>query len=130
MTLKPLLHVGQHMITVKATSGGLSAKISFTLIITDDDSDNDGTVDSLDVDDDNDGFIEINSLDDLDNIRHNLASSSYKTNATDPGNTRGAPGSGLNGYELTRDLDFNDPTSYSSGMVNSAWTTEDQAGFL
>ena len=119
---KTSTHVGQYMITVKATSGGLSAQISFTLIITDDDSDGDGIVDSLDVDDDNDGLIEINSLEDLHNIRHNLAGTSYKTNAPDPGNTNGAPEEGLNGYELTRDLDFNDPTSYSSGMVNTAWT--------
>ena len=122
---KTSTHVGRHMITVKATSGDLSAEMIFTLTITDDDSDGDGTVDSFDVDDDNDGLIEINSLDDLHNIRHNLAGTSYKTNAADTGNTRGAPGSGLNGYELTRDLDFNDPTSYSSGVVNSAWTTEE-----
>ena len=74
------------------------------------------------VDDDNDGLIEINNLEDLDNIRYNLAGTSYKTNATDPGNMNGAPGSGLNGYELARDLDFADPASYASGMVNTAWT--------
>ena len=120
---KTSTHVGRHMITVKATSEDLSAEMRFTLIITDDDSDSDSILDSLDVDDDNDGLIEINSLEDLHNIRHNLAGTSYKTNDTDPGSMNGAPGSGLNGYELTRDLDFNDPTSYSSGMVNTAWTT-------
>ena len=87
-----------------------------------DDIDNDGILNLSDVDDDNDGLIEINSLDELDNIRYNLAGTNYKTSATDPGNMNGAPGSGLKGYELTRDLDFNDPTSYSSGMVNTAWT--------
>ena len=87
------------------------------------DTDNDGILDTLDVDDDNDGLIEINTLEDLDNIRYNLAGTSYKTSAIDPGNTNGAPGSGLNGYELVRNLDFNDPTSYSSGMVNTAWGT-------
>ena len=120
---KTSMHVGQHMITVKASSGDLSAETNFTLIITDEDSDGDSILDSLDVDDDNDGLIEINSLDDLHNIHHNLAGTSYKTNAADPGNMNGASGSGLNGYELARDLDFNDPTSYASGMVNTAWTT-------
>ena len=119
---KTSTHVGQHMITVKASSGDLSAETNFTLNITDDDSDGDGTVDSLDVDDDNDSLIEINSLDDLHNIRHNLAGTSYKTNALDPGSMNGAPASSLNGYELARDLDFNDPTSYANGVVNTAWT--------
>ena len=36
----------------------------------------------------------------------------------------GAPGSGLKGYELVRGLDFNDPASYASGMVNTDWTME------
>ena len=120
---KTSIHVGRHRITVKASSGDLSAEMNFTLTITDDDSDGDSILDSLDVDDDNDGLIEINSLDDLHNIRHNLAGTSYKTNAMDPGNTRGAPGSGLKGYELTRDLDFNDPTSYERNEVNTAWAT-------
>ena len=76
------------------------------------DIDNDGILNLFDVDDDNDGLIEINTLDELDNIRHNLAGTSYKTSAADPGNMNGAPAGGLNGYELARDLDFNDPTSY------------------
>ena len=92
---------------------------SFTKII---DTDEDNVSDPEDIDDDNDGLIEINNLEDLDNIRHNLAGTSYKTNATDPGNTNGAPTSGLKGYELARDLDFADPASYASGMVNAAWT--------
>ena len=116
------LRLGDHIITVKATSGGLSEEISFTLTITGDDADSDNIPDTFDVDDDNDGLIEINSLDDLHNIRHNLAGTSYKTNDTDPGNINGAPGSGLKGYELTRDLDFNDPTSYETNEVNTAWT--------
>ena len=31
--------------------------------------------------------------------------------------------SNCNGYELARSLDFNDPGSYASGTVNTAWTT-------
>ena len=87
------------------------------------DTDNDGILNLSDVDDDNDGLIEINNLEDLDNIRYNLAGTSYKTSVSDAGNMNGAPGSGLKGYELVRGLDFADPTSYSNGMVNSAWTT-------
>ena len=133
--------LGDHKITISATSGALSAGISFTLTITerdtdrdgtvdrlDDDDDNDNILDTLDVDDDNDGLIEIKTLEDLHNIRHNLAGTSYKTNAPDPGDTSGAPGSGLNGYELVRDLDFNDPASYASGVVNTNWTT--RSGWL
>ena len=119
---KTSIHVGEHIIIVKAASGGRSKQTTFILTITERDTDSDGIVDSLDVDDDNDGLIEINSLDELDNIRYNLAGTSYKTSAADPDNMNGAPGLGLKGYELTRDLDFNDPTSYSSGMVNTAWT--------
>ena len=113
-------------INVVATSRDKPTTNGFFLIIVPlsaVDGDGDGVLDIDDVDDDNDGLIEINSLDDLDNIRYNLAGTSYKTSAIDAGNMNGAPGSGLNGYELTRDLDFNDPTNYSSGMVNTAWTT-------
>ena len=110
-------------INVVATSGDKATTNDFILIIGSAvDGDGDGVLDIDDVDDDNDGLIEINTLDDLHNIRYNLAGTSYKTSAIDAGNMNGAPGSGLNGYELTRDLDFNDPTSYSSGMVNTAWT--------
>ena len=110
-------------INVVATSGVKATTNDFILIIGSTvDGDGDGVLDIDDVDDDNDGLIEINTLDDLDNIRYNLAGTSYKTNATDPGNTNGAPGSRLKGYELVRGLDFNDPTSYESGMVNTAWT--------
>ena len=110
-------------INVVATSGDKATTNDFILIIGSAvDGDGDGVLDIDDVDDDNDGLIEINSLDDLHNIRYNLAGTSYKTSADDPDNMNGAPGSGLKGYELTRDLDFNDPTSYASGMVNTAWT--------
>ena len=124
-----------HTIIISATSQNMTVETNFTFTIIgndtdmdnipdllDDDDDNDNILDALDVDDDNDGLIEINTLEDLDNIRHNLAGTSYKTNAPDPGNTNGAPGSGLKGYELTRDLDFNDPTSYENNEVNTAWT--------
>ena len=114
-------------INVVATSGDKATTNDFILIIASlsaVDGDGDGVLDIVDVDDDNDGLIEINSLEDLDDIRYNLAGTSYKTSDTDLGNMNGAPGSGLKGYELVRGLDFNDPTSYESNEVNTAWTTE------
>ena len=112
-------------ITIRALSGRMIDVILLNIFIPPPppDADNDGVSDTLDVDDDNDGLIEINTLEDLHNIRYNLAGTSYKTSAIDAGNMNGAPGSGLKGYELVRGLDFADPTSYSNGMVNSAWTT-------
>ena len=85
------------------------------------DQDRDGKADILDVDDDNDGLIEIETLEDLDNIRYNLAGTSYKRNPDDPGSTVGAPESGLRGYELIRDLDFADSKSYASYETNPKW---------
>ena len=54
-------------------------------------------------DKDNNGFAEIDNLEDLNAIRNNLS-----------GN-----------YELTRHLDFKDPNSYASGIVNTDWTVDD-----
>ena len=86
-----------------------------------------------DVDEDNDGLIEVHNLDMFDHIQHNLAGTSYKTGADAKGNTRGAPtgqtdncktatdGAYLCGYELMKDLDFADGTSYANGSVNTDW---------
>lgn len=52
------------------------------------------------IDTDSDGLIEINSLDDFNDIRHNLTGSSFR------GSVDGCPASGCFGWELTRDLDF------------------------
>ena len=75
------------------------------------------------VDSDHDGLIDINNLEDLDNIRHNLSGTSYKTSESDSGSTMGCPPlpAGCNGYELTRSLDFADGASYASGEVNDDW---------
>ena len=80
------------------------------------------TFEVIDVDTDNDGLIEINFLEDLDYVRHNLAGTSYKPGASAVASTTGAPAGGLKGYELVRDLDFDEATSYRSGSVNAAWT--------
>ena len=87
------------------------------------------------VDSDGDGLIDINFLEDLDYIRHNPEGTSYKPGASASAVTAGAPTdttgtacedlftpTNLCGYELMRDLDFDDAGSYRSGMVNSVWT--------
>ena len=58
---------------------------------------------------DGDGLIEISNIEQLDSIQYNLM---------------GICASGAcNGYELTRSLDFNNPSSYRSGTVNTAFTS-------
>ena len=68
---------------------------------------------------DGDGLIEVDSLTKLHNMRHNLAGTSYKSSATSVGNTLGCPRRGCNGYELTRDLDFDADGDGSSWTANS-----------
>ncbi len=74
------------------------------------DTDGDGIPDSMDVDADGDGLIEIKTAEMLDNMRYDLAGTSYKTSATQTtGNTDGCPAvgsGGCNGYELTADIDL------------------------
>ena len=59
-------------------------------------------------DSDGDELIEIVYIEDLDAIRYNLT---------------GTCSSFCSGYELTRNLDFNNPSSYRSGSVNTSYTT-------
>ena len=91
------------------------------------------TVAARDVDADDDGLIDIYNLDMLNNIRYNLAGTSYKTSADDLGSSAGAPASrpfncigrtttsNLCGYELMQDLDFTVAAHYASGTVNRDW---------
>ena len=97
------------------------------------DTDSDCVPDTTDVDDDNDGLIEIENLDMFNNIRHNLAGTSYKISSTALDNRMGAPtqatddcdtasgGVYLCGYEFTKDLDFAQGASYASSSVNTNW---------
>ena len=95
-----------------------------------------------DVDRNNNGLMEIDNLDMLNNIRYNLAGTSYDDDSTDEGtevansgSKAGAPtaaqamASGymcrgrtapnnLCGYELTRGLDFSMQAHYASGSMN------------
>ena len=104
----------------------------------DPDDDNDMVLDTDDVDDDGDGLIEIENLDMFNNIRHNLAGTSYKTGTDAEDNRMGAPKAAtknctrptmdggkslyLCGYELTGNLDFDQDSSYAAGSANkSLW---------
>ena len=77
------------------------------------------------VDKDRDGLIEMYYLEDLNAIRYNLSGSTYKSASEAPALTGGCPNTTCRGYELRRDLDFNDAASYASGRVNSDWTVSD-----
>ena len=103
------------------------------------DADDDYVADSDDVDDDNDGLIEIRNLDMLDNIRHNLAGTTYDDEADDgAGNLGSSTGASttepancndnnsgttrtLCGYELMQNLDFATAAHYASRNVNDDW---------
>ncbi len=57
-------------------------------------------------DSDGDGLIEIWNATMLNNMRYDLAGTSYKTSATDPGDSSGCPIGGCNGYELMVNIDL------------------------
>ena len=87
---------------------------------------------SSDYDTDDDGLIEISDLAQLDAVRYDLEGDGVPDLAEDqagyvrafpsPISGMGCPASGCEGYELTRDLDFNDPSSYASGSVDRGWS--------
>ncbi len=58
------------------------------------------------VDVDADGLIEISTAEQLNNMRYNLAGTSWKTSASATGVTSGCPASGCRGYELVADIDL------------------------
>ncbi len=69
------------------------------------DPDGDGCKNSEDVDDDNDGLIEIATAQELDNMRHNFAGTSYDDEAadTDPGDTGDTTGGPHQPHRVLRD---------------------------
>ena len=81
---------------------------------------------------DGDGLIEISFLEQLDAVRHDPDGDGEPvTHSDDRGEAYAVafPTAGrekvcgyCNGYELSRSLDFTDPTSYSSGVVSTEWT--------
>ena len=91
----------------------------------------------VDIDSDADGLIDINTLEDLDYMRNNLAGTSYTISSTGPSSIKGCPDLGCHGYELKRDLNFDEASSYRAGSVNSDWRpdggdpeTADNEGWL
>ena len=85
--------------------------------------DNDGVSQTLDIDKDGDGLIEICDLEGLNEIRHQSDGTGYTTSSMAMKITTGCPSTGCKGYELTKDLDFNDNDSYSSTSNKVIWTT-------
>ena len=86
---------------------------------------------SQDYDTDVDGLIEISSLEQLNAIRYDLNGDGQADNSRhhhefvkgfpNAVSGMGCPNEGCSGYELTRDLDFENPASYASGSVMSDW---------
>ena len=73
------------------------------------------------VDRDDDMLIDINSIEQLNNIRHTLDGSGYRDGAGAVLMQCGAQSdTDCDGYELMRSLDFADATSYASGIVDTA----------
>ena len=77
------------------------------------------SIDLATVDRDSDGLIDIDNLTELHNMRYNLAGTSYKSSRDAVGNSLGCPinRGGCHGYELMRDLDFDDDGDGSSWYV-------------
>ena len=92
------------------------------------DTDTDGVEQDMDVDKDNDGLIEICDLEGLFEIRHQLDGSGYRASADANPVTMGCPSTSCTGFELTRDLDFNERDSYRSRSINTAWTDRTRLG--
>ena len=87
------------------------------------------------VDDDGDGLIEIYNIEQLNAIRFNLAGTGYRESEGASTVSTGCP-RGCIGYELVRDLDFAETSSYASSTVNDDFrptsgepTTATNAGF-
>ena len=58
------------------------------------------------VDSDGDGLIEICTAQGLDNVRHQLSGTEYRTASGVAGSTNGCPDTGCRGYELGNDIDL------------------------
>ena len=106
-----------------AGTHGVSAQSLPPCIMNIPDDDGDGVNRSMDIDKDNDGLIEICDLEGLDEMRHQSDGSGYRTSADAMKITDGCPSNSCTGFELTRNLDFNDAASYRSGSTTQAWTS-------
>ena len=77
-----------------------------------------------DIDKDDDGLIEVSDLETLNAVRYRLDGSGLKLSPTAEAITTGCAVGGCKGYELTRDLDFNDAASYQNLANMKLWTTD------
>ena len=66
------------------------------------------------VDKDGDGLIEISTIEELNAIRHQPDGSGYVAESGGSRNSSGCPDGTCEGYELVRNLDFDDADSYST----------------
>ena len=90
---------------------------------------------SSDYDMDDDRLIEISNLEQLDAVRYDLDGNGIPDNSEDhtdyfhafhnSASGLGCPANGCAGYELTRNLDFNDSDSYATGSLNRGWTKDE-----
>ena len=85
--------------------------------------------DDGDIDNDDDGLIELCYLEDMDAVRHSLDGSAYQRTNNTPRNTQGCALGRCQGYELVRDLDFNDDESYRMIANKARWTTTTSGGW-
>ena len=77
-----------------------------------------------DIDKDNDGLIEVSDLETLNAMRYRLDGSGLQLSTATAVITTGCAVGGCKGYELTRDLDFNDVASYQNLAKMKLWTTD------
>ena len=85
-----------------------------------------------DVDRDDDGLIELCYLEDLNAIRYQLDGSGYQARVRSAKNTNGCDEDGAEvckGYELIRDLNFNDNLSYRDIGNKAKWTSTSRVGW-
>ena len=80
--------------------------------------------DDDDIDNDNDRLIELCHLEDLNAMRHQLDGTGYKENEQAAKITTGCPNDGCRGYELVRNLDFQNDASYDNTENKTTWTTD------
>lgn len=132
LTIDPLAP-GAVTVTVRATDeGGLSVVRAITVTVERD-------YGATDYDTDNDGLIEISTLEQLDVLRYDLDGNGetevpadwepYFEAFDDAQEDMGCP-DGCIGFELTADLDFDEPGSYASAAVDRGWSrSEDSDGW-
>ena len=132
LTLSPTRR-GTATVTVRATdAGGLSVLETFAVTV-------DREWGETDYDTDGDGLIEIATLEQVDAVRLDLdgdgvedalaAQDRYFEAFPDAVRDMGCT-TGCTGYELTRELDFDEPASYASGRGDRGWSrSEGGAGW-